>query len=209
MSYPNPTSGGPPLRALAMVLIALAIVFAGLGAMSLSSSEADDSTVAESTDATGAAPTTTAARVTTTAATAASTTTTETTTATTTTATTTTATTTTATTTTATTTTQATTSAPPPAATVDRAVPVRVLNNSVVAGLASRTASQLQADGWTNVSSGNYANGNIAKTTVYYGDSPGEREAALAIAQQLGAPAEPKSAGVDQGVGVVVILAGN
>ncbi|WP_216917339.1 LytR C-terminal domain-containing protein [Nocardia noduli] len=194
MSYPNPTSGGPPLRALAMVLIALAIVFAGLGAMSLSSSEADDSTVAESTDATGAAPTTTAARVTTTAATAASTTTAETTTATT---------------TTATTTTQATTSAPPPAEALDRAVPVRVLNNSVVAGLASRTASQLQADGWTNVSSGNYANGNIAKTTVYYGDSPGEREAALAIAQQLGAPAEPKSAGVDQGAGVVVILAGN
>ncbi|MBF6481150.1 LytR family transcriptional regulator, partial [Nocardia cyriacigeorgica] len=35
MSYPKPTSGGIPLRALAMVLIALAIVFAGLGAMSL------------------------------------------------------------------------------------------------------------------------------------------------------------------------------
>ncbi|MEV0711436.1 LytR C-terminal domain-containing protein [Nocardia aurea] len=191
MSYPNPTSGGPPLRALAMVLIALAIVFAGLGAMSLSSSEADDSTVAESTDATSAAPTTTAARVTTSAASA--TTTAETTTA-----------------TTAPTTTAApTTPAPPPAAAVDRTVPVRVLNNSVVAGLASRTASQLQADGWTNVSSGNYASGNIAKTTVYYGDSPGEREAALAIAQELGAPAEPKSAGVDQGAGVVVILAGN
>ncbi|MET8650026.1 LytR C-terminal domain-containing protein [Nocardia aurea] len=192
MSYPNPTSGGPPLRALAMVLIALAIVFAGLGAMSLSSSEADDSTVAESTDATSAAPTTTAARVTTTAASA-----------------TTTAESTTATTTTPATTTPATTPAPPPAAAVDRTVPVRVLNNSVVAGLASRTASQLQADGWTNVSSGNYASGNIAKTTVYYGDSPGEREAALAIAQELGAPAEPKSAGVDQGAGVVVILAGN
>lgn len=191
MSYPNPTSGGPPLRALAMVLIALAIVFAGLGAMSLSSSEADDSTVAESTDATSAAPTTTAARVTTSAASA--TTTAETTTA-----------------TTAPTTTAApTTPAPPPAAAVDRTVPVRVLNNSVVAGLASRTASQLQADGWTNVSSGNYASGNIAKTTVYYGDSPGEREAALAIAQELGAPAEPKSTGVDQGAGVVVILAGN
>ncbi|WP_109529002.1 MULTISPECIES: LytR C-terminal domain-containing protein [Nocardia] len=189
MSYPNPTSGGPPLRALAMVLIALAIVFAGLGAMSLSSSEADDSTVAESTDATSAAPTTTAARVTTTAASA--TTTAE------------------STTTTPATTTPATTPPPPPAAAVDRTVPVRVLNNSVVAGLASRTASQLQADGWTNVSSGNYASGNIAKTTVYYGDSPGEREAALAIAQELGAPAEPKSAGVDQGAGVVVILAGN
>ncbi|WP_054812339.1 LytR C-terminal domain-containing protein [Nocardia arizonensis] len=185
MSYPNPTSGGPPLRALAMVLIALAIVFAGLGAMSLSNSDADSETAAPaSSTTTAAAPTATAQR------TGAGATATE------------------AVTTTAPTTT---TVAPPPptAPAVNRAVPVRVLNNSLVAGLAARTADQLQGQGWTNVSSGNYAGGTIAKTTVFYGDSPGEREAAMEIAQQIGATAEPKSGGPgDAATGVVVILAG-
>ncbi|MET7770742.1 LytR C-terminal domain-containing protein [Nocardia sp. NPDC005366] len=192
MSYPNPTSGGPPLRALAMVLIALAIVFAGLGAMSLSSSEADDSTVAESqTGTTSVAPVSTPTDRITAAASSAPVTTTA------------------AATTTPTTATPATT-APQAAPAANRAVPIRVLNNSLVAGLASRTAGQLQADGWTNVSSGNYAGGNIAKTTVYYGNSPGEREAAMEVARALGATAEPKSSDVgDSGAGVVVILAGN
>ncbi|WP_169812002.1 LytR C-terminal domain-containing protein, partial [Nocardia farcinica] len=100
--------------------------------------------------------------------------------------------------------------AAPPAPAVDRAVPVRVLNNSLVAGLANRTANQLAASGWTNVTAGNYAAGTLAKTTVYYGNSAAEREAALAIAQELGAVAEPKSAGVGDGsAGVIVILTGN
>ncbi|MEV0295654.1 LytR C-terminal domain-containing protein [Nocardia sp. NPDC050710] len=204
MSYPNPTSGGPPLRALAMVLIALAIVFAGLGAMSLSSSDSGTSTAAESS--TGA---TASAAAQATAATSASVTSAPVTTAPATTAP--------ATTAPATTTVAANTTAPTStktptttAATVNRAVPIRVLNNSLVAGLAGRTAEQLAADGWTNVSSGNYSGGTIAKTTVYYGNSPGERDAALAIAAELGATAEPKSAGVgDSTAGVVVILTGN
>ncbi|MET8774211.1 LytR C-terminal domain-containing protein [Nocardia sp. NPDC004654] len=190
MSQTNPTSGGPPLRALAMVLIALAIVFAGLGAMSLSSSDSDATNAEESSTAaqqvTSAAPVTTAATtpVTTTPV--------------------------------ATTVAPTTTAAAPtpaagaPAAGVNRAVPVRVLNNSLVAGLAARTAEELTASGWTNVAPGNYAGGTIAKTTVYYGNTPGEREAALAIAAEIGATAEPKSAGIgDNGPGVVVILTGN
>ncbi|MEV0342067.1 LytR C-terminal domain-containing protein [Nocardia sp. NPDC050713] len=195
MSQTNPTSGGPPLRALAMVLIALAIVFAGLGAMSLSSSDSDATNAEESSTAaqqvTSAAPVTTAA------------------------------TTPVATTPVATTVAPTTTAAAPtpaagapaagaPAAGVNRAVPVRVLNNSLVAGLAARTAEELTASGWTNVAPGNYAGGTIAKTTVYYGNTPGEREAALAIAAEIGATAEPKSAGIgDNGPGVVVILTGN
>lgn len=188
MSNSDPTSGGPPLRALAMVLIALAIVFAGLGAMSLSNSDDDTETVASASSSTttaAAARTTTAER--TSADTAAATTTAP-----------------------ATTTTAATTTAPPPSpAAVDRAVPVRVLNNSLVPGLAARTATQLQSDGWANVTSGNYSGGTVAKTTVYYGDSPGEREAAQAIAQELGATAEPKTGGPgDTVTGVIVILTG-
>nr|WP_198428687.1 LytR C-terminal domain-containing protein [Nocardia bovistercoris] len=172
-----------------MVLIALAIVFAGLGAMSLSSSDDDTETVAtaSSSTTTAAAPTTTVARTSTDTAAAATT---EPVTA-----------------TTASTTTVA--PAPPPPPAVDRAVPVRVLNNSLVPGLAARTATQLQTDGWANVTSGNYSGGTVAKTTVYYGDSPGEREAAQAIAQELGATAEPKTGGPgDTVTGVIVILTG-
>lgn len=57
----NQTSGGPPLRALAMVLIALAIVFAGLGARELVKSDSDDSSApATTTPAQTSLPTTTA-----------------------------------------------------------------------------------------------------------------------------------------------------
>ncbi|MGO4613720.1 LytR C-terminal domain-containing protein [Nocardia sp. 2YAB30] len=183
MSYPNPTSGGPPLRALAMVLIALAIVFAGLGAMSLSNSETGD------TDASGTSPSATssataapqvpagtpASKTTNAAPTPAGTTTTSSTTT-----------------------------------TAGRSVPVRVLNNSMIAGLAAKTASELSANGWTIAETGNYPGTNIAKTTVYYGTSPGDREAARTIADEIGAEIAPKSSGIgDSAPGVTVIVTGN
>ncbi|MEG8181283.1 LytR C-terminal domain-containing protein [Nocardia terpenica] len=192
MSNPNPPSGGPPLRALAMVLIALAIVFAGLGAMSLSKSESKGTQAAQ-----GQAPaaTGTAAKPsvsgggsvalpgssTTTAAPRTSAPTTTTTAAPTTTA-----------------------------AALDKSVAVRVLNNSTVAGLAARTGNQLTAEGWNVTETGNYPNGVIPKTTVYYGNSPGERAAAQAIANSLGVSAEPRFPGIaDTPPGVVVIVTGN
>ncbi|WP_280389447.1 LytR C-terminal domain-containing protein, partial [Nocardia wallacei] len=46
-------------------------------------------------------------------------------------------------------------------------VPVHVLNNSTVAGLAARTAGQLSAEGWSIAETGNYPGGVIPKTTVY------------------------------------------
>ncbi|MEV6556391.1 LytR C-terminal domain-containing protein [Nocardia sp. NPDC051756] len=195
MSYPNPTSGGPPLRALAMVLIALAIVFGGLGAMSLSKSDADPSSSGPSESATSttatpapqvpasttvaktsdAAPSSSAAPSSTT--------------------------------TTPTTTTPATTTGSAAAA---KAVPVRVLNNSMIAGLAGKTANQLTADGWNVVETGNYPGVNIPKTTVYYGNSPGDKEAGQAIAQELGITAESKSSGLgESSPGVTVIVTGN
>ncbi|MFD0365300.1 LytR C-terminal domain-containing protein [Nocardia sp. GCM10030253] len=187
MSYPNPTSGGPPLRALAMVLIALAIVFAGLGAMSLSNSDTDTSGAGESEAATPASQVqATSAVVRTTAAAPTSV--------------------------AATTTTATSTTTTPPATTaaLNRAVPVRVLNNSLVVGLASRTASQLSASGWNVAEVGNYPGENVAKTTVFYGNTPGEREAAAAIAAELGASAVPRSTGTgDSGSGVTVVVTGN
>lgn len=182
MSNPNPTTGGPPLRALAMVLIALAIVFAGLGAMSLSNSDVASADSAEPTTTTTTAPIPATAAAITTTSTVAPTTPTTTTPAPTTTTTTTT-----------------------PAAS-DRGVAVRVLNNSLVSGLAARTASELSADGWTNVSTGNYSGTNLTSTTVYYGTGAGDKAAATEIAGQVGGTIAPKSG--DTSPGVTVILAG-
>ncbi|WP_433660116.1 LytR C-terminal domain-containing protein [Nocardia sp. CA-128927] len=197
MSYPNPTSGGPPLRALAMVLIALAIVFGGLGAMSLSKSDADSSGSGPSESATSTTvaaapqvpqsstvPKTTSdsvASATSSAAPSSST-------------------------TTPSTTPPATTTAAAPA----KSAQVTVLNNSMIVGLAGKTASQLTAEGWNVVETGNYPGANIPKTTVYYGNSPGDKEAGMAIAQELGITAESKSSGLGEtSPGVTVIVTGN
>ncbi|WP_067796882.1 LytR C-terminal domain-containing protein [Nocardia beijingensis] len=186
MSYPNPTSGGPPLRALAMVLIALAIVFAGLGAMSLSDSDADTDASGTSQSPTSSASAAPQVPASTTAPKAPISS------------------------TPAATVTPATTTAAPTTSTAARSVPVRVLNNSMVPGLAAKTAGQLEASGWTIAETGNYPGASIAKTTVYYGDSPGEKEAAQAIADQLGASVAPKSGAIgDTAPGVTVIVTGN
>ncbi|WP_280261631.1 LytR C-terminal domain-containing protein [Nocardia abscessus] len=187
MSYPNPTSGGPPLRALAMVLIALAIVFAGLGAMSLSNSDADTDASGTSetpTSSASAAPQVPASTTAPKAQAASSS--------------------------TAVATGTPTTTAAPTTSTAARSVPVRVLNNSMVPGLAAKTADQLSASGWTIAETGNYPGASIAKTTVYYGNSPGDKEAAQAVADELGASVAPKSSGIgDSGPGVTVIVTGN
>ncbi|MFE4461184.1 LytR C-terminal domain-containing protein [Nocardia tengchongensis] len=184
MSNPNSPAGGPPLRALAMVLIALAIVFAGIGAMSLSSSDSSDS----SAGSTSEAATSTAAQQNSTVAgtpqvvssTIASTTTTA-----------------------ATPTTTA-------AAGVDKSLPVRVYNNGTVAGLAKKTGDQLSGEGYNITEVGNYPGGVIPKTTVYYGSSAKEQALAKAIAAELGCSAEPRFPGIsDSPTGVIVIVTGN
>ncbi|NKT04707.1 LytR family transcriptional regulator [Rhodococcus hoagii] len=186
MTTPNPESSGPPLRAIAMVLIALAILFAGLGAASLGGSDSDETaTEASPTTATSApaaapaaartttAPTTTAAEPTTTTSTA-----------------------------TSTTVASATTSAR-----VDKSVPVRVFNNSTVSGLAAQTANELTSGGWNVSETGNYSYGQIQTTTVYYGGSASEKAAAQAIAAELGVKAEPRFAGIESASpGVIVIV---
>ncbi|NKR48138.1 LytR family transcriptional regulator [Rhodococcus hoagii] len=187
MTTPNPESSGPPLRAIAMVLIALAILFAGLGAASLGGSDSDETaTEASPTTTTSApaaapaaartttaAPTTTAAEPTTTTSTA-----------------------------TSTTAASATTSAR-----VDKSVPVRVFNNSTVSGLAVQTANELTSGGWNVSETGNYSYGQIQTTTVYYGSSASEKAAAQAIAAELGVKAEPRFAGIESASpGVIVIV---
>ena len=97
--------------------------------------------------------------------------------------------------------------APAPAPAVDRATPVRVLNNSTVTGLAADTAARLTANGWTQVTSGNYARGTLAATAVYYRPGTDEQAEADAIAGLLGVPAQPRFDGIsDTEPGVVLIV---
>lgn len=184
MTTPNPESSGPPLRAIAMVLIALAILFAGLGAASLGGSDSDESEqVAATSSAPAATATTTApAGRTTTVAPAAPPT------------------------TTAGTTTSVT--APTTSARVDKSVPVRVFNNSTVSGLAAQTANELTSTGWNVSETGNYSYGLIQTTTVYYRTgNAAEKQAAEAIAAELGVKAEPRFEGITSASpGVIVIV---
>jgi hypothetical protein len=194
-----------------MVLIALAILFAGLGALSWSSdSDSDDASLAAAaTTIQSAAPTTTVSKVPAAVAKAPTSTTS--------------AAPTTVSTPSATSTpvvpkttaraeastTAASTTPSAVSADVVGSVPVRVLNNSAVAGLASDTATELRADGWTVTGTGNFADRNLSESTVYYGDQPGAKEAATMIAKELGATAAPATPEIAAaGDGVTVILTG-
>jgi hypothetical protein len=182
VSNQNPQSSGPPLRALAMVLISLAILFAGLGFASLGDSDSEN-TAATVTTASAAPPASAAARTTTATAPASG-----------------------ATSTSA----SASTTSGPSGTSVSAdasSVPVRVFNNSNVTGLAGQTATELTEAGWTVAETGNYSDGTISETTVYYGNSPAEKEAATQIAAELGATAKPRFAGIaNSSAGVIVIV---
>lgn len=85
--------------------------------------------------------------------------------------------------------------------------PVRVYNNSTVEGLAGDTAATLESDGWNIDHVGNYNEGEVPHSAVYYSDAQGEKAAAQKVAAELGLPAEPRFDGIsDASPGVIVIL---
>ena len=79
-------------------------------------------------------------------------------------------------------TTPASTTAPPPVAQAP-IVPVTVLNNSRVHGLADRSAARFRAGGWPVRGTGNYR-GTLRQTTVYF--PPGGQASAERFAAQFG-----------------------
>jgi cytoskeletal protein RodZ len=181
-------SGGPPLRAIAMVLIAFAILFGGLGAFSLSgpstSNTADTAATSSGAETSSLSSSSTAPSSTAQSATASA---------------------------------QAGAGIAAPSSTakagpVDKSLAVEVLNNGVVAGLARRTAQRLEAHGWTNVTSGNYSAADLTDNTVLYDDSSSAQQAAAnALATELRASVEPKSSGprgLPPGLVVLVVTAG-
>ncbi|AYA23708.1 LytR family transcriptional regulator [Rhodococcus rhodochrous] len=207
-----PAPSGPPLRAFAMVLISLGILFAGLGFASLGDSDDEPAPAAAPTTTTAAAPAAPSTRSAAvpsapapaaanggtsasaaanggTSASAAGT---------------------------GATTTAAASSAPLPVASgtsfasdtsAAATAPVRVFNNSEIAGLAAQTATYLEDEGFTVSETGNYSEGLLTQTSVFYGSSPGEQQTATAVAESLGVTAQPRFEGIrDAAPGVIVIV---
>lgn len=91
-------------------------------------------------------------------------------------------------------------------------LPVTVLNNSPVEGLASRVAGVLEAGGWPITELLNYSDTQIPSTTVFF--TPGvadEQAAALALVSQfpqIAGGAEPRFDGLD-GSGLTLAAVGD
>ncbi|WP_047240927.1 LytR C-terminal domain-containing protein [Corynebacterium epidermidicanis] len=88
------------------------------------------------------------------------------------------------------------------------AVKIHALNNSTVQGLANRVADTLKKQGFSQVESGNFPNEVLPNSVVFY--TPGnaaEQKAAEAIAYNLGIKAQPRNDSVkDTPAGVVLVI---
>jgi hypothetical protein len=88
-----------------------------------------------------------------------------------------------------------------------RGVEVRVYNNGTIRGLAARVARELTAGGWTVSEVGNYAQGTIPTSTVYYQEGTGQRAAAEALGAQFRMRVEPRFPGIaNASPGLIVIV---
>jgi hypothetical protein len=86
---------------------------------------------------------------------------------------------------------------------------VRVFNTSEVAGLADQTAARLRDAEWNVTETGNLTLEGLNGTTVYFGEAPGEKEAADEIGALLDAAVEPRTPAVaEQPPGVIVAVTG-
>jgi LytR cell envelope-related transcriptional attenuator len=108
-------------------------------------------------------------------------------------------------TTTITTTSSATPSPSPAPAKAD----VRVYNISSIEGAAEGTANRLREAGWNVTETGNLSLPEVAATTVFFGEAPGERAAADEVGKLLDAPVQPRVPELaEQPPGVVVAVTG-
>ncbi|MHC1558752.1 LytR C-terminal domain-containing protein [Actinomycetospora sp. C-140] len=92
---------------------------------------------------------------------------------------------------------------------VQSAAQVRVFNNSTIQGLADRAASEMRGQGWNVVEVGNYPNGVIPESTVYYRPGTGEQGAADAIAGEFGLRSMPRFDGIQNASPGVIVIATN
>jgi hypothetical protein len=99
----------------------------------------------------------------------------------------------------------ATSSATPAPAKAD----VRVYNISSTEGAAETVANRLRDAGWNVTDTGNLTLPEVAVTTVFFGDAPGEHEAADDVGKLLQAPVQARLPELtEQPPGVVVAVTG-
>ena len=86
-------------------------------------------------------------------------------------------------------------------------VGVRLYNNSTIKGLAHEAAEDLRGRGWNVVGVDNYSSGVIPATTAYFRRGTDEETAAKALAKEFGIRAEQRFDGIkDSSPGVIVIV---
>jgi hypothetical protein len=86
---------------------------------------------------------------------------------------------------------------------------VRVFNISSTEGAAESTANRLREAGWNVTETGNLTLPEVTATTVFFGDAPGEHEAADEVGKLLEAPVQPRVPELtEQPPGVVVATTG-
>jgi LytR cell envelope-related transcriptional attenuator len=86
---------------------------------------------------------------------------------------------------------------------------VRVYNISSTEGAAETAANRLREAGWNVTETGNLNLPEVAATTVFFGDAPGEHEAADEVGKLLAAPVQARVPELtEQPPGVVVAVTG-
>jgi hypothetical protein len=89
----------------------------------------------------------------------------------------------------------------------EKTVPVRVLNNSKIKGLATTAGNDLKADGWLVVGVGNYSATNLPESTVFFRPGTSEEATARALAAEFGLAVQPRiDTLADQPDGVIVVV---
>jgi hypothetical protein len=84
---------------------------------------------------------------------------------------------------------------------------VRLYNNSMIQGLASRAADDFRRDGYDVAEVGNYAAGIIPTTTIYYEPGTPEQAEAEQVAVSFGARALPRFPGIESASpGLIAII---
>ncbi|EHI12365.1 LytR C-terminal domain-containing protein [Mycolicibacterium thermoresistibile] len=86
---------------------------------------------------------------------------------------------------------------------------VRVYNLSDVTGAAASTADRLREAEWDVADVGDMELEGVEVTTVFFGDAPGEEEAANEVGQLLDAPVQPRTPELaEQPPGIIVAVTG-
>jgi hypothetical protein len=99
------------------------------------------------------------------------------------------------------------TTTPPPPVTPTAKPPVRIYNNSTIAGLAARASDDVKRSGWEVAETGNYSQGQIPTTTVYFRPGTEEEASAKQLASVMRARVEERFEGIQAAHdGIIVIV---